>query len=153
MSPAAFLRFLGKILANFELCVLRRNTKGMGGREETAVIPTPLSTTNKGDQNEDSLPLQKTPGSPGLSALSQSPFFMGRGGREGRRGPRVAGYRQRRAKGSGQVTQPLLSEVMVSTSRGFPWFLLGLSTQVATVSMEALICIRKIKAQARSHLT
>lgn len=151
MSPAAFLGFLGKILANFELCVLRRNTKGMGGREETAVIPTPLSTTTKGDQNEDSLPLQKTPGSPGLSALSQSPFFMA--GREGRRGHRVAGYRQRQAKGSGQVTQPLLSEVMVSTSRGFPWLLHGLSTQVATGSMAALICICKMKAQARSHLT
>lgn len=44
MSPATFLRFLGKILANFELCVLRRNTEGMGGRKGTAVSPTLLST-------------------------------------------------------------------------------------------------------------
>lgn len=44
MSPATFLRFLGKLLANFELCVLRRNTEGMRGRKETAVSPTLLPT-------------------------------------------------------------------------------------------------------------
>jgi hypothetical protein len=45
MSPAAFLRFLGKILANLELCVLGRNSEGIGGGGGgTAGIPTLLPT-------------------------------------------------------------------------------------------------------------
>lgn len=83
MSPAAFLGFLGKILANLELCVLGEKQQGHGGRKGTAEIPTLLPTARpiRGDQRRTlhwlCRRLQDKPPTPGLSALSKTPSPQG----------------------------------------------------------------------------